>query len=210
MSQFENLFKVTNESIELNKPELKGHVFFEKVVGTKKNQLQDMMFIYLMGDPRSMYSHLMGEEKLNKAKKHVGRDITWQPSSALLAAVAEYTEYVNITPTGKSFLAANKSLYSTGEDINEIVEANNYLKTLLKAKLRVLESGDMGDQEVVELAKECKGLITGILQNQTAANGIIKGLPDIINTVKKLADSWANEGNGTKEIYGGGKLNNRE
>lgn len=210
MSQFENIFKISDDSIELNKPEIKMHPFFTKLVGSKKNQLQDMMFIYLMGDPRSMYSHLMGTEKLEKVKYHIGREKEWSPSAALSAAVIEYTNYVNITPTGKSFLAANKSLYETGGDINEIVEANSYLKGLLKAKLRVLEGGNMGDQEQIDLIKECRGLITGILKNQSEANGIIKGLPDTIATVEKLANTWANEGNGSKEIYGGGKLNNRE
>ena len=112
--------------------------------------------------------------------------------------------------TGKSFLSANKSLYATGEDINDIVEANAYLKSLLKGKLTVLESDQLGTEEVKILANECKAIITGILKNQADANAIIKGLPDAIKTVEKLATSWANEGNGTKEIYGGGKLNNRE
>ena len=29
-------------------------------------------------------------------------------------------------------------------------------------------------------------------------------------TVKDLAAAWANEGNGKKDIHGGGELNNRE
>ena len=210
MSQFENIFKVTDAGIELNKQELRGHDTFKKFIGNKKENLQDMLFIYLMGDPRSMYSHLLGEDKLNAVRKHISRPIDWMPQAQLKSAVAAYEEMIALTPTGKSFLAANKSLYATGEDINDIVEANAYLKSLLKGKLTVLESDQLGTEEVKILANECKAIITGILKNQSDANAIIKGLPDAIKTVEKLATSWANEGNGTKEIYGGGQLNNRE
>lgn len=210
MSQFENLFKVTDAGIELNKQELRGHDTFKKFIGTKKENLQDMMFIYLMGDPRSMYSHLMGQEKIDAVKKHIGRPLEWQPQAQLKSAVGTYEEMVALTPTGKSFLAANKNLYATGEDINDIVEANAYLKSLLKSKIAVLESDQLGSEEVKILANECKAIITGILKNQADASNIIKSLPDTIKTVEKLATAWANEGNGTKEIYGGGQLNNRE
>lgn len=210
MSQFENLFKVTEGGIELNKQELRGHDTFKKFIGNKKENLQDMMFIYLMGDPRSMYSHLMGQDKIDAVKKHIGRPLEWQPQALLKSAVATYEEMVALTPTGKSFLAANKNLYATGEDINDLVEANAYLKSLLKSKIAVLESDQLGSEEVKILASECKAIITGILKNQADASNIIKSLPDTIKTVEKLATAWANEGNGTKEIYGGGQLNNRE
>lgn len=210
MSQFENIFKVTRDSIELNKPELRGHPVFKNMLGNDKTQKQDAMFIYLMGHPKSMYSHLMGVEKLKQVKKHVQRPVEWQPPAALMAAVGAYVEHINITPTGKSFLAANKSLYEMGADINEIVENNNYLKNLMRSKITMLQSSQMGAGESDTLVNECRVLIQAILENQKSANAIIKQLPDVIATVEKIGDNWANEGSGAVAIYGGGTLGNRE
>jgi len=211
MSQFENIFKVNGDgSLSLNKEELRGNDIFKKFIGNKKENMQDMMFIYLMGDPRSMYAHLNTTDKIDRIRKHINRPIDWTPSAGLRGAAEEYKELVGLTPTGKSFLAANRSLYEDGSDINDIVEANSYLKSLLKSKLTVLESDALGADETIIMAKECRALMTEVMKNQEKANSIIKDLPILIKTVENLATSWANEGNGTKEIYGGGQLNNRE
>lgn len=210
MSQFENLFKVTKESIELNKPELRAHPLFKNLIGTAKTQMQDMMFIYLMAHPKSMYSHLMGKEKLDRVKKHVQREVEWQPPAQLMAAVGAYEDHIKITPTGKSFLAANKSLYAAGGDINEIVEANNSLKVMLRSRIKALEAGGLGDEESVKMMEECRAILSGVSKNQLEANKIIKALPELIDTVEKIGDNWADEGTGVKSIHGGGTLGNRE
>ena len=50
----------------------------------------------------------------------------------------------------------------------------------------------------------------GIIENQKELTKQIKDLPSLIKTVEELGIKWANEGNGVKEIYGGGSLGNRE
>lgn len=211
MSAFENIFKINADgSIELNKQELRANDIFKKFVGNKKENLQDMMYMYLMGDPRSKISHLPVTEKQKEAARAVNREPGWQPSPLLRGAIEEYKRVIELTPTGKSFLAANKSLYNLGEDINTIVDTISYLKSLLQKKLAVLESDTMGLDETMILAKECKALLSEILSLQTQSQAIIKGLPTMNKTVKELADAWANEGNGVKAVHGGGELNNRE
>ena len=48
------------------------------------------------------------------------------------------------------------------------------------------------------------------IENQKELTKQIKDLPSLIKTVEELGIKWANEGNGVKEIYGGGSLGNRE
>ena len=211
MSSFENIFKITADgSISLNKEELRGNDIFKKFIGNTKEHLQNMMFIYLMGDPRSKVSHLPPDIKLKEAIRAVNRESTWQPTPLLRAAVEEYTRLIDLSPTGKSFQAANKSLFIIGSDINDIIDNINYLKGLLKKKLVVLESDSSGLEETLESSKECKAIIGELLKLQKETQGIIKDLPSMNKTVKELADSWANEGNGVKSVHGGGELNNRE
>ena len=50
----------------------------------------------------------------------------------------------------------------------------------------------------------------GIIENQKELTKQIKELPSLIKTVEELGIKWDNEGNGVKEIYGGGTLGNRE
>ena len=210
MSDFEKLFKVTEDSIELNKPELKFHPIFKKIIGSERNKLQDMMFVYSMGHPKGMFSHLMGDEKLKEIKKLIGREIEWQPSAILNAAASEYERLVNVSPTGKAFLAANKSLYEAGEDINDIVETNKSLKVMVKKRVNALQSKQLGGVEEMENMEQTAVLLKQIMNNQKDINAIIKELPNMTATVEKIATAWASEEGGQAEIYGGGKLGNRE
>lgn len=211
MSKFENIFNINSDgTLSINKQELRGHKAFAGYIGNTKECIKDLMSIYLLGDPRSMYAQVTGNLKYDKIALHVGREKGWKPSAKLLKAVEAYVELVNISPTGNSFLAANKALYEAGNDINDIVESNNYLKGLLKDKVRELQSDTLGEMESISAVKECKAISKELLSNQADANKIIKDLPLLIKTVGDLASAWANEGNGTKELYGGGKLGNRE
>lgn len=211
MSKFENIFNINADgTLSINKQELRGHKAFADYIGNTKECIRDLMSIYLLGDPRSMYAQITGTLKYDKVAAHVGRDKGWKPTAKLLKAVDAYIGMVNISPTGNSFLAANKSLYEAGNDINDIVESNNYLKNLLKDKIKEIQSGSLGEMETISAMKECKAIGKELLSNQADANKIIKDLPVLIKTVGDLASAWANEGNGTKELYGGGKLGNRE
>lgn len=211
MSTFENIFKITADgSITLNKEELRGNDIFKRFIGNKKENIQDMMYIYLMGDPRSMYDHLGLADKQEAVRRHINRDIGWSAPPTLKGAVDEYKRIIETTPTGKSFLAANKTLFNIGQDLNDINDNSSYLKSLLQKKMETLQLDTLGDVEVVTAIKECKGLMSEIVKIQKDTQAVIKGLPDMLKTVNSLASSWANEGNGTKEVYGGGELNSRE
>ena len=86
-----------------------------------------------------------------------------------------------------------------------------YFKTLLKKRITELKnSTDIGDNERDEKITACNSLMKGIIENQKELTKQIKELPSLIKTVEELGIKWANEGNGVKEIYGGGSLGNRE
>lgn len=212
MSTFENLFKIDSADggLVLNKEELRAIPCFKPLVANSKEAKQSFTFVYLMADPRSIVSNLSPAVKEKEAKKIAQLDEQWKPNALIKAAIAQYEHLLKLTPTGKSFLAANKALTNTGDDINSIMDSISYLKDLLKIRIAQLESGTLGDDETILAVKESKGLLVEILKSQGEAQNIIKGLPAMNKTVKDLATSWANEGSGKKEIHGGGELNSRE
>ena len=213
--QFENLFKILpNGSLDLNRAELRGHVIFKGILtntSTKQDALKNLMYIYLMADARSMYAHLSEEDRDLAAKKHIGLEAYWSPSPQVVSGIDYYKELVNLSPTGKAFSAANRALFEIGVDTNEMLDNTVYFKSLLKKRiLEIKEAKDLGDKEKEVLLVDCTNLMKGVIDNQKEITNQIKGLPAIIKTVEDLAIKWANEGNGAKEVYGGGSLGNRE
>lgn len=216
MSKFENLFTILpNGGIDLNKQELRGHTIFGGLLSdktkSKQEKLQIMMYIYLMADGRSIYHHLGEDEKEVKVKKHIGLDDFWQATPQIKAGVDYYKELVAISPTGKAFSSASRALYEIGQDTNEMLDNIIFFKDLLRKKmLEIKQAKDLGDNEKNELVTASNNLMKEIITNQKDITKQIKDLPPLIKTVEELAMKWANEGNGSREIYGGGALGNRE
>ena len=216
MSKFENLFNILpSGAIDLNKQELRGHVIFKGLLADKTKSKQEimsiMMYIYLMADARSIYNHLSEEDRSQKAKRHVGFDAMWEPNPQIIAGIEYYKELTNLSPTGKAFSSSSKALFEIGQDTNEMLDNMIYFKSLMRKRLIELkESSTLGDREKDELIVACNNLMKEIIAIQKEVTNQIKGLPALIKTVEELAIKWANEGNGSKEVYGGGSLGNRE
>ena len=214
MSKIENMFNVlANGTLEVNKIEIRGHVAFGGILknNNKADGLKLLLYIYLMSDARSMYAHLSDDDRHIMAAKHIGFDSFWQPTPQVKTGIIYYKELLSITPTGKALSSAKRALYETGEDTNEMLDNMVYFKTLLKKRIIELKnSTDLGDNERDEKITACNSLMKGIIENQQNLIKQIKELPSLIKTVEDLAIKWANEGNGNKEIYGGGSLGNRE
>lgn len=214
MSKIENMFNVlANGTIEVNKIEIRGHVAFGSILknNNKADGLKLLLYIYLMADARSMYAHLSDEDRHIMAAKHIGYDTFWQPTPQVKTGIIYYKELLTISPTGKSLASAKRALYETGEDTNEMLDNMVYFKTLLKKRITELKnSTDIGDNERDEKITACNSLMKGIIENQKELTKQIKELPSLLKTVEELGIKWANEGNGVKEIYGGGTLGNRE
>lgn len=212
MSKFENLFNILPDgALEINKPELRQHTMLKAVVGLGKSVgLKNLMYIYLISDPRSMYYHLEEEEKIKQARKHLGFGDEYTIPVVTNAAIDSYKELIALSPTGKAFTTANKALFEIGNDLEYILDSTVYFKKLLKDRIAALKDKDKEDKIILNEIDECKALINGILENATQINKQINELPKMNKTVEELATKWANEGNGTKEVYGGGSVGNRE
>lgn len=218
MSTFDNLFSQTpSGELILNKKELRLHHTLGDIVKdmtAKKDGLKHMGYVYLMADPKSEYFHLNEEQKDEQARKHLGLTDGWKPSQVMLAGIEYYREMVDLTATGKSFSAANKALYETGEDIQELGENITYLKILARKKLKVIKaqetSSEPQEAEQLILIREVTALYDEILTIQEKIKKFINDLPKLIETVEKLAIKWANEEGNKREVYGGGTVNNRE
>lgn len=217
MSAFDNLFSQTpSGELTLNKKELRLHHTLGQVVKDmeKKDGLKHMGYIYLMADPKSAYYHLSEEQKDEQSRKHLNLFEGWKPTQVMVSAIQYYKEMVDLTATGKSFSAANKALFETGEDIQQLGEDITYLKILVRKKLKVIKaqetSSEPQEAEQLVLIREVTALSDEILSVQDKIKKFINDLPKLIDTVEKLAMKWANEEGQKRDVYGGGTLNNRE
>ena len=212
--KIQNLFTpLANGDIEINKIELSKHKFLHKLINKPKTKdnVEKLMYIYLMSDIGSMYSHLIGDEKLNAVKAHLGFDVDWYPTPDLVIATDAYKELVEITPLGRAYLTACKAIYELGKDLERNLDIVAFLKQSLEKRVTALNSNNsMTETDKVINIQEAQAFISEISNNQKQLISNIKDLPNMLKIVKDLANSFAEESSTAQEIHGGGSLGNRE
>lgn len=217
---FDSLFTITpSGELTVNAKELRGHVILGDIVKgsvSRKDGIRDLLYVYLMSDPRSKYDHLNPDEKEEATRIFIGASEGWKPPQNLLAGIEYYKAEIELTPTGKAFGASKKAMYEIGRDVYDNLNTISYLKEQMQKKLVVIKANesnattDMDMTNQMTLIGECNKLIK---ESVTVQNSLIKQineLPEFIKTVEALADKWAKESGGSKEVHGGGDLGNRE
>lgn len=217
---FDALYTSTaSGELTINAKELRAHVVLGDIIKgatSRRDGLKELTYVYLMSDPKSKYDHLNPDEKHEASKKFVGLDDGWKPSQAIIAGIEYYKEEVKLTPTGKAFGASKKAMYEIGRDVSDNLDTVAYLKDQVTKKMKVIQAkekeanNEMEQTELMTLMKECTSLIKDIISLQNTIIKQINDLPNFISTVEDLATKWAKEDGGTKDVYGGGSLGNRE
>lgn len=222
-----SIFELDAEGqLVINKPEIRKIKEYADILkrdkgspadwdGKKKlKSFAELLYIYLILDPRSMFYVLPLSERRIKAKELVGLP-DLREDDVIKAAIIRYEADMRLNSSANSYLAAERFLYSTSEDIHKNIELIQELKKQsdeLSSKL-LPENGDkstLGDMEKITFSKELAGVISQIVDIETKIEKIISKLPNMTTITRELAIKYAEEGGSFKAVVGGGTLGNRE
>ena len=226
MSQNNSIFILNKEGfIEINKPEVREHPAFRTILekdkgsvgdadGRKKSMAKrELLYIYLLADPRSVYYNLSLTEKKRKAKIHANLAQNWIPDEAVINALLYYEIHLKLDSTANAYLAAEKNLYNTAEDIHDMQNDISELKRMCKETMKQLTAeGTNVFSETEKLVNIDKAiaLYAQIQKLQLEASKIIKELPNMTKVKNDLAAAYAEAGGQLKLAIGGREVGNRE
>jgi hypothetical protein len=214
MNRLERLFiPLENGDIQINKPELTRHPLLRPLIVKQKSkeQVDRLMYVYLMSDIGSMYNHLLGDEKYQAVKAHFGYDDLWKPTPDMTIAVETYEKLMDLSPTGRAYKTALTAVYETGKDLDKQQETIVMLKGSLTTRINdIKNTSAFTESEKMNNIKEAMAYMTEIATIQKELIKNLKDLPALIELVKNLAAKFALESSNKEEIHGGGELGNRE
>jgi hypothetical protein len=226
MSQNNSIFILNEQGlIEINKPEVREHPAFKVILekdkgsvgdadGRKKSMAKrELLYIYLIADPRSVYYNLSLTEKRRKAKIHATLPQNWIPDEAVVNALLYYEIHLKLDSTANAYLAAEKNLYNTAEDIHDMQNDISELKRMCKETMKQLTAeGTNVFSETEKLVNIDKAiaLYSQIQKLQLDASKIIKELPAMTKVKNDLAAAYAEAGGELKLAVGGREVGNRE
>jgi hypothetical protein len=217
-----------NGDLEINKPEARNVKAFNTLIRRDRGSIGDsegkikkranaeLLYIYLVYDPRSMFYNLPLKFREQKAIEYTGLPSDWKPDEAIDIAISTYlNEYAKLSPIANAYYAAERALFNTAEDVHDIQENIGYYKLLAKKVNKVLmeESSQgvkIGNTELITNLKEATAILSALTKLQSDSIKIINDLPKVEQTVKELLGKYAEEGGNVKSIVGGGELGNRE
>jgi hypothetical protein len=222
MSKFNTLFLVKNGILEINKPEAREIPEYKALIvrdkGTegdsegrkKQGAMRELLYIYLILDPRSMYYNLSKEERKELAKAHCKFPDNWKPDELMQDAAKRYKKDMVLTGTGKAYVAAEQALFSVSSDAEFFQEQIDQYKHMLAKRNKLVLGGNLGETEKTATMAEISALMQDMINLQDKLLKNIDKIPKLQETVTTLLNKYMEEEGGKKAVYGGGSLGNRE
>ena len=174
----------------------------------------ELLYIYLVHHPKSIYIDLPEKERKYKAHKHTKLPESWKPDDKVAAAEARFIEDLELSALHKAYISAKRAVYSIGSDIEMFnVEKEKVRKqlTITQHKLAAINPNtDEKVEEYTKLYKKESELTNRLMTMSNNIQSIVEGLPKNYQTVKDLKLALADEQSGKQAIRGGGKLGRRE
>lgn len=219
-----SIFKIEDDELVLDKEEARMIPAFKdiivrdkggKIVGDSNGRkkyyaLAELMYLYLVHNPKSMYRDAGEKERRMRAKKHVALEDEWVMDDKMVLAEKAYIKSLSLSATHQAVINAGRALYSIGKDIDLFNEQKNKLR----AKLVVIQDKIDTTTDKVELKDLMEmenNLTTRLMAITKNIQIIIEKLTSNFETLKALEIKLAKEENAHKqEIRGGGVLANRE
>lgn len=226
MSQTNSIFILNDKGlIEINKPEVRNHPAYRVILerdrgssgdadGRKKSvATRELLYMYLLVDPRSMYYNLSFTERKRESKRHAGLPRSWAPDDDLKVAILEYEEHLKLDSTANAYIAAERNLYNTAEDIKDIQNTISELRRLSKETMsKLLADGTnvYAETEKLVAMEKVAAINKQIVELQLSSSKIIKELPAMTTVKNNLAAAYAETGGALKIVVGNRELGNRE
>lgn len=223
MSKLDNdIFLINNEGVlEINKPEARNTPEFKAIIirdkgspgdhdGRKKVMaFKELMFVYLYYHPLSMYRELPDEARFLACRAEADLGDDWKIDEVIKDAGKATIEKAKLTAMYYTYINANRSIYSIGEDIKFFNERREKLrKKLVEKSAQLDETTEEEDRQTLE--REVDYLTTNLMNLATNITSINDSLPKAYDTVEKLKQKILDEEQQEGKIYGGGTIGNRE
>ena len=189
----------------------KGGVVEGDSTGSKKYRaFAELLYIYLVYNPKSIFRALGEIERREKAKGFVGLPKEWKPDDKVKKAESTYIKGLELSATYKAYINAERSLYSIGEDIQLFNEQKLKICNRLIAVMDAIAG--CTDKEKLKELRESEEIYTrqmmeATLNIQKLTEGLTKNFNIVEDLKKRVA---AEDGKNKEEIRGGGSLGNRE
>lgn len=223
----DKLFKINhkNGTLEINKIEVRETKAYRDILerdkggkvkgdfdGRKKLFARmELLYVYVMADPFSMYAVLNQDRKHRQALETSGlRGIEgWKPDIVIERAISQYERDVELSPIGYAFVNARKALYNIGQDIDLFNTMNEEIRARISEEQSVLNSHP--DEEEKQKSEEAlKSLVKELGRNNKDIFELTSTLPDRLDSLEKLKLRLSEEDNELQTVIGGGTTFNRE
>lgn len=189
-----------------------GKIVGDNIGRKKYYAFAELLYVYLVHSPLSLYRDLNDKARKEKARNHVADSLgpDWKPDSKVKEAEKVFIEGLELSGTYKAFIAASRAIYSIGEDIDLFNEQKIKLrKRLIVVQTKMTTTTDK--TEINELIEQENVITNRIMSVVANIQKLTSNLTDSYKTLEELKKRVAEEANANKEeIRGGGSLGNRE
>lgn len=205
-----------DDNFIINKPEVREIKEYKAILErdtkrTKFESYKELLYIYLMLNPASIYKDLPVEERMDKVIAHCNfEDVLWTPDELVIKAMVRY-EKVDLKLDGLmySYLSARRTLYSYGKDIDYLNARNESIRQKITNIDTQINRTNI-EQEIQEFEMVKNNLVDSLIANNEKASKMIQNLPKAHDVVEEIYKKVAEESAKKDNIYGGGSLGNRE
>ena len=223
MKDVTDIFKVDGHRLTIVKEEIRTIPAFKAILerdrgsegdsqGRKKLMAEkEFLYIHLVNHPLSLYRDLNDAERKFKVRKMLKLPDTWDDGDVKFKeAELEYIKMLDMNALLRTYVNANKAVYSTGEDIKFYNERKDKLRDNIKEKSLQLDSDETPTEMKHELEQQIDVATQALMKIDESIAKVVERLPKMYETVEKLKIKLLQEGGKKHSITGGGKLGNRE
>lgn len=222
MKDVTDIFKVEGTNLVINKEEIRTMPEFKVILerdrgsegdsqGRKKLIAnKEFLFLRLYHHPLSIYRDMGDKEKMERILKLLKFPDTWKIDEKLKEAEKAYLRLLDMNALLRTYINANKAVYSTGEDIKFYNERKDKLREAIKVKTNQLDDPDTLGEVKAELEQQIDAATQSLMKIDESIAKVVERLPKLYSTVDELKKKLLKEGGKKHSIHGGGKLGNRE
>ena len=188
-----------------------GHIPGDSDGRKKLMATKEFMYIYLYANPFSIYRDLSDDSRAERCKNHAELPDIWKVDPLVQAGIDEFTNLLSMSALLHSYVNANRAVYAFGEDLKFFNSLRDKMREAIKDKTLQLEvSTNLTEDMRQTLEAEIDHTTGRLMDLGIKINNISNNLPNGFDTIETLKTKLLKESQGEGNIYGGGKVNNRE
>lgn len=201
---------IINKNELTNIPEYRNILNRKNKDKTKYKSFQELLFIYLMMNPNSMYMDLPEADRMARVIAHCGFEDTWTPDLVVLDAMERYREDLKLDALIYAYHSSRQGIYAMSSDINLIGDINEGIRTKIKEDKAIINSDEYNEMDKQEARLRLQNNTDLLINNNEKVMKLNDKYPKALDTTEILYKKMINKRDEDSKVYGGGKLGNRE